>query len=586
MCSTRTSGHGVRAARVARERYAGHGSGDQPGDQLADRGSALGELGLPGDQHHDAGHGRHRHGDGDAGDRARPAGEGSGGVDPNLTAVEQQSLLARCDAAIAAARYVLSTRQNVDGGWASYQPGLPGKERGAIMTEEPTAPNLDGFKAQVEFTLNPPADLGDPATEDVTGRALFALGKSGVTKDDPSVKKAIQFLIDQQDTNDGWWGRWVVNYSASTAWVLRGLAAVGADQAAFVQKGAAFLIGRQRPDGGWLDSVESYRKPAFTVPLVPETPSNPCLTGLVLCALIDLRWAGPEVQRGIDFLRKYHYEKGWNQPTVADTLHSLYPPALFYTLPETIRQLPLEALALFKKQQAAAPLVPRIPVHLTAPAPDPLRALQGPLTRNQVDELKRQGDLEADAVIERIWTQTDHMPPQARVGALFQSLVKIADLTDGSSVDGLPVSGKAKKAAIPLPLPNLGLDPKRLANAQALFRQSGFGVPLVLFCSSLPQCYAVPYGAKVLLASGRLATNPRGRMIETAQLVFDVLSPDGLVAVSDKEIKESLQAGRTPPGRGLRTARKVRLMHAAIRKLVGRRATAPLRSANSRCWGP
>jgi hypothetical protein len=56
-------------------------------------------------------------------------------------------------------------------------------------------------------------------------------------------------------------------------------------------------------------------------------------------------------------------------------------------------------------------------------------------------------------------------------------------------------------------------------------------------------------------------------MIETAQFVFDVLAPDGLVN-AEKDVKKDIAAGRIPAGRGLRTARKVRLMHAAIRKLV------------------
>ena len=284
------------------------------------------------------------------------------GVDP--TDVDPESLGARCDSAIQVGRQALQRRQNADGGWAAYQVGLPGKHRGAIMTTEPKAPPLETFSDQVKFTFNPDPELGDPATEDVTGRVLFALGKSGITAQDPMVAKAIQFLIDQQDTQGGWWGRWVVNYVASTAWVLRGLNAVGADSARFVQNAIAFLRGRRHP--GLDGHGQELSRSAYELPRVPENPSNPCLTGLVLCALIDLGEAdSPMVRRGIDFLLEYHQRHGWTTNDV-DSLHTLYPPALFYTLPQTVLQLPLEALALYERE---APIHTSLRALTTAPRP-------------------------------------------------------------------------------------------------------------------------------------------------------------------------------------------------------------------------
>ena len=502
-------------------------------------------------------------------------------IDGNLGASQQPSLLDRCNTAIEAAKVVVFARQNPDGGWASYQSGLPGKKAGAIMTAEPVAPALDSFNAQVAFIRNPPVELGDPATEDVTARVLFALGKSGVTASDPTVEKAIQFLINQQDTNHGWWGRWVVNYLASTAWVLRGLVAVRADlKAPFVQNAIGFLLGRQGNDGGWRDSIGSYRKPTEKVD--KATKSNPCLTGLVLCALIELGEGASArtknaITKGLFFLRKYHHEhETWKVDTL-DTLHTLYPPALFYTLPQTALQLPLEALGLSSQslsRNAGA-------IHSVIPTRDEFATLRSPITPEQINALKSRGDTDADALIDEIWTQPSTVASEgARIAAFFQSLVKIADFSDQSHLDGLaPTSSPAtvRGGRALNPVADLDLNPGRLANARALFQRSGFGVPLVLFASSLPQCYAVPYGARILLASGRLTTNPLRRMIETAQFIFDVLSPDGLVEVSDVEVNKALAAKQTPPGRGLRTARKVRLLHAAVRKLV---AGTPLQAGD------
>jgi len=56
----------------------------------------------------------------------------------------------------------------------------------------------------------------------------------------------------------------------------------------------------------------------------------------------------------------------------------------------------------------------------------------------------------------------------------------------------------------------------------------------------------------VLFETGELYQRPNRRVFETLQMVVDVMSPGGLAA----------------EGRGSLTALKVRLMHAAVRKLL------------------
>ena len=72
-------------------------------------------------------------------------------------------------------------------------------------------------------------------------------------------------------------------------------------------------------------------------------------------------------------------------------------------------------------------------------------------------------------------------------------------------------------------------------------------------CYSLPFCYAARRGVKVLHRTSRLAKNPQRRILETAQMIVDVMAPGGLT---------------TPEGHGVRTAQKVRLMHSAVRRLI------------------
>ena len=55
------------------------------------------------------------------------------------------------------------------------------------------------------------------------------LATYGYDKDHPAVKRAIQFIRDEQEPDGSWFGRWGVNYIYGTALVLRGLEAIGMD---------------------------------------------------------------------------------------------------------------------------------------------------------------------------------------------------------------------------------------------------------------------------------------------------------------------------------------------------------------------
>src|SRR5687767_13739877 len=57
----------------------------------------------------------------------------------------------------------LRSRQNRDGGWASFQLDLPSKARGPMFTSA-TAPSQDAW-SQLMVLRDPAPELGDPATE-------------------------------------------------------------------------------------------------------------------------------------------------------------------------------------------------------------------------------------------------------------------------------------------------------------------------------------------------------------------------------------------------------------------------------------
>lgn len=95
-------------------------------------------------------------------------------------------------------------------------------------------------------------------------------------------------------------------------------------------------------------------------------------------------------------------------------------------------------------------------------------------------------------------------------------------------------------------------DPEKIRLGQRLFHRYGMQMTLALFTWSLPCCYAWAKASKVLTWTGGIDKNVHRRIIETAQFVLDVMAEGGL------------EQG----GFGVRTAQKIRLLHAAIRHHV------------------
>lgn len=108
-------------------------------------------------------------------------------------------------------------------------------------------------------------------------------------------------------------------------------------------------------------------------------------------------------------------------------------------------------------------------------------------------------------------------------------------------------------------------DPAKIELGQEVFARQGALVLMALLTASLPECYTMRRGVKVLAATRQLERHAKRRIFETAQLVADVMSPGGV----------------EPGGRGVRSAQKVRLMHAAMRYLL----LAPVREADASLAG-
>lgn len=160
--------------------------------------------------------------------------------------------------------------------------------------------------------------LIDPPTADLTGRMLELMGSFGYSADHPRARRALAFIMAEQDPRGPWWGRWGVNYIYGTWSVLCGLAAIGQDMGQpSVRRAVAWLKSVQNPDGGWGESCASYHDPA----LAGVGVSTPSQTAWALLAMLAAgETVAPETVRGVQFLLERQKEDGtWDEDEFTGT---------------------------------------------------------------------------------------------------------------------------------------------------------------------------------------------------------------------------------------------------------------------------
>jgi squalene-hopene/tetraprenyl-beta-curcumene cyclase len=125
----------------------------------------------------------------------------------------------------------------------------------------------------------------DPNTADVTARVLEMVGYL----DAPglpitAMEKAITYLLQEQEPEGCWFGRWGVNYIYGTYGVLTALQSLDKIQQfpLTVIRAVEWLIHCQNPDGGWGETCQSYSDRS----LMGQGDSTPSQTAWGLMGLI------------------------------------------------------------------------------------------------------------------------------------------------------------------------------------------------------------------------------------------------------------------------------------------------------------
>ena len=184
-----------------------------------------------------------------------------------------------------------------------------------------------------------------------------------------------------------------------------------------------------------------------------------------------------------------------------------------------------------------------------------------PFTEKMLDDFRQQGDPLADEVIAVFASQ---------YGSSIQELVeKIENMIRMPSDDKViaaikeyfPESETIRNAlenyftqATLLPK---WIDTEKLKLGGDVFQDHLFSSIMILGCASLPTTYVCQPDTKVLGFTRRLIDDAPKRLVETAQMVTDVMGDGGI----------SIQ-GENLTGKGVQSILKIRLIHAAVRHLM------------------
>ena len=171
------------------------------------------------------------------------------------------------------------------------------------------------------LTKIPFCDFGealDPPSVDVTAHVIEAFAKLGISREHPSMARALAWMKAEQEADGAWFGRWGVNYLYGTAAALPALAAVGEDMSApYIGRACDWVVSRQQANGGWGESCASY----MDLKSAGRGATTASQTAWGLIALL-----GPNrvqdreaIERGCLYLIERQNEGTWDEPHYTGT---------------------------------------------------------------------------------------------------------------------------------------------------------------------------------------------------------------------------------------------------------------------------
>ncbi|HEY0688109.1 MAG TPA: squalene--hopene cyclase [Kribbella sp.] len=187
--------------------------------------------------------------------------------------------------------------QSRDGGWGAFD-----------------ADNIHTLAEALPF-----CDFGaviDPPSADVTAHVVEMLAAEGRADEEPC-RRGVRWLLDAQEADGSWFGRWGANHVYGTGAVVPALIAAGVPtDAAPVRAAVRWLEDHQNDDGGWGEDLRSYDDPAW----IGHGDSTPSQTAWALLALLAADENSDPVDRGIEHLvRTQRPDGGWDEDLFTGT---------------------------------------------------------------------------------------------------------------------------------------------------------------------------------------------------------------------------------------------------------------------------
>src|SRR4051794_35521108 len=187
--------------------------------------------------------------------------------------------------------------QSSDGGWGAFD-----------------ADNTRALVRELPFL-----DFGeviDEPSADVTAHTVEMLGVLA-RSEEPATKAGGRWLLEHQEADGSWYGRWGINHVYGTGAALPGLIAAGVStQSASIQRAVGWLERHQNDDGGWGEDARSYDDPHW----IGRGASTASQTAWALLALHAAGARGEAMARGVAWLvATQRPDGGWDEPQYTGT---------------------------------------------------------------------------------------------------------------------------------------------------------------------------------------------------------------------------------------------------------------------------